>query len=223
MNYSKRKLEILTKGGPWVAITMLLNGTYPSLGSLVLFFVSTVWFAALMVFEPYEGNEPRHIVYKSTQRLYAYGDYLYFFPTRIFWRQVPDAKKEFVAQVSLFYVKHNVVIAWLTRLRLVQFILSKHDTHYAASLFAALLGYRLCMFEARMEREWELLIPEAPPSRPEYRCGLNSFELISGPTGHVGQQLFSFWSDYMNARLFALGTDPHSRLDPLEGLTRNVP
>lgn len=223
MTYSKRKLEILINGGPWVVITMLLTGVYPSSGSLALFFVSTVWFAVLMTFEPYEGNEPRHVAYKSTQRLYAYGNYLYFFPTRIYWCQTPDAKKEFIAHVSLFYVKHNVVIAWLTRFRLIQKILSKHGTHYAASLFAALLGYRLCMFEARMEREWELLIPEAPPAKPEYRCGLNSLELISGPTGAVGQQLFGFWSAYMNSRLFALGTDPNSSLDPLEGLTRNVP
>lgn len=223
MTYSKRKLEILLNGGPWVAITLFLSGYYPSLGSLTLFFVSTVWFAALMAFEPYEGNEPRHVVYKSTQRLYAHGSHLFFFPTRLYWQQVPEAKKEFIAHVSLLYVKHNVIIALLTRFRLVQMLLSKHETHYAASLFAALLGYRLCTFEARMEREWELMIPVAPPAKPEYRCGLNSLEIIGGPQGTIGQSLFGFWTAYMNARLFALGTNPHTSIDPLEGLTQNVP
>lgn len=132
MTYSKRKLEILINGGPWVAITMLLNGSYPSLGSLLLFFGSTVWFAAL-------------------------------------------------------------------------------------------LGYRHCNFEAHMEREWELLIPEAPPAKPEYRCGLNSLRLMSGPQTGGLQQLFGFWHAYMSSRLFALGTDPHAHLDPLEGLLKNVP
>lgn len=223
MTYSKRKLEILINGGPWVAITMLITGTYPSLGSLLLFFASAVWFTALMVFEPYEGNEPRHINYKSTQRLYAYGSYLFFFPTRITWRAVPGAKKEFIANVSLFYVKHNVMVAWVTRFRLVQKFLSMHETHYAASLFAALLGYRHCNFEAHMEREWELLIPDAPPAKPEYRCGLSSLSLISGPQTGGLQQLFGFWNAYMSSRLFALGTDPHADLDPLEGLLKNVP
>lgn len=223
MTYSKRKLEILINGGPWVAITMLLNVSYPSLGSLLLFFGSTVWFAALMVFEPYEGNEPRHVTYKSTQRLYVYGNYLFFFPTRICWQAVPDSKKEFIAHVSLFYVKHNVMVAWVTRFRLVQKFLSKHETNYAASLFTALLGYRHCNFEAHMEREWELLIPEVPPAKPEYCCGLKSLRLMSGPQTDGLQQLSGFWHAYMSSRLFALGTDPHAHLDPLEGLLKNVP